>query len=123
MISLPSCTKSGILGRVRYWAALALGVFPATARATGSGLEYVVFGFIGLIPAVFILFVLIAYVLMSRLLTMSQRMTLVVTYAATSTMACTALLLIGDRNLSFFYSPLVWIGPLIIVFWQRAKYQ
>jgi hypothetical protein len=106
----------------RCWAALVLGVFPATAQATGAGLEYVVFGFIGLVPAVLILFVLIAYVLTSGLLTRSQRMTLVGTYVATSTMACIALLLIGDENLPFFYSPLVWIGPLIIVFWQRAKY-
>ena len=93
-----------------------LGMAPATARATGSGLEYVVFLTIGLGPAVLILFGLIIYAVISDR-PRKERKSLVVTYVATSALACTALLLF--EALPYEFSMLVWIGPLAIVFFVR----
>ncbi|MEJ7806330.1 MAG: hypothetical protein WKG03_10480 [Telluria sp.] len=107
----------------RAMAALALCVFPATARATGSGLEYAFFGLLGILPAVVILFALIFMFSVDKSdLSGVQRRSLVWTFLLTSGLSCAGLLLIGDDSLLVLYSPVMWIGPLIIMLWRRSSF-
>jgi hypothetical protein len=87
--------------------------------ATGSGLEYVVFGAVGLIPAVLVLIGLLVYVFNARL-SSGRRHTLVWTYVITSALACGLLLFMNE--LPFLFSPLVWLAPLLVVIWRRSQF-